>query len=194
MADKGSTKAGRSKPVARAKREASSMSMSEKQLIEALEETEVALSSQGRGFVSIGQNLTEYKAQTGLSPTARDRYNEFVNRVVTSGATTEIDVDAVSADFRMSRAGLAQLLGVPAETFYMTVLTSADLTLTRLRAFLAIIGHVEPWAGGPGAAMAWYRNQPIPSLGGLTAEALVQQDKGELVDAYLERYAAGGYA
>ena len=56
------------------------------------------------------------------------------------------------------------------------------------------MGRVEPWAGGPKQAIDWYRNQPIPSLGNLTAEVLVQQDKGELVRSYLDHYAAGGFA
>jgi hypothetical protein len=43
-------------------------------------------------------------------------------------------------------------------------------------------------------AFAWYRSQPLPSFGDLTAEDLVKEGRAEDVKAYLNRIGAGGYA
>lgn len=95
----------------------------------------------------------------------------------------------------MSKAALAGSLGLAAEAFYVAEAVKDDKNASqRLHDFLTIMARVEPWAGGPKQAIDWYRNQPIPSLGNETAEALVQQDKGELVRSYLDQYAAGGFA
>ena len=53
---------------------------------------------------------------------------------------------------------------------------------------------VQPLAGGPLQALAWYRGQGIPRLGDATAEALVKQDQADVVRAWLDAYAAGAYA
>ena len=51
----------------------------------------------------------------------------------------------------------------------------APATQARLRDVIEILGRVRPWAGGsPQQAFAWYRSQPLPSLGDQTAEALVK--------------------
>ena len=99
----------------------------------------------------------------------------------------------MASDFGMSRAALAQTLGLEPDQFYTAPGTPAEAG-HRMRDFLAIIGKIEPWAGSPQKAIDWYRNQPIPSLGNLTAEALVRQDQGALVHSYLEDYAAGAFA
>ncbi|WP_407650113.1 antitoxin Xre/MbcA/ParS toxin-binding domain-containing protein [Halomonas rhizosphaerae] len=57
-----------------------------------------------------------------------------------------------------------------------------------------ILHRVEAWAGSRSAAEQWYRETPIPSLGSLTAQQLV--DKGRVAEVlrYLERIEQGGYA
>jgi hypothetical protein len=42
--------------------------------------------------------------------------------------------------------------------------------------------------------MAWYRSQPIPALGGRTAEALVKSGEAALVRVYIDQIALGGFA
>lgn len=59
---------------------------------------------------------------------------------------------------------------------------------------MEIINRVLPQAGSLPAAFAWYRSQPLPSLGDRTAEELVKQGRAELVRDYLRRIAEGGYA
>jgi hypothetical protein len=43
-------------------------------------------------------------------------------------------------------------------------------------------------------AYAWYRSEPIPSFGDLTAEDLVKRGMSEAVIEYIARIAEGGYA
>ena len=64
----------------------------------------------------------------------------------------------------------------------------------KLREMSEIINRVIPWAGSELAAYAWYRSQPLPSLGDATAEELVRQGRAELVRSYLARIAQGGFA
>lgn len=109
-------------------------------------------------------------------------------------AAAEIDVTAVAAEFGMSRAALAQSLGLEAHEFYAPLPMARPVSGERLREFLGIVGRVEPWAGGPSKAVKWYRDQPIPSLGNETAEALVRQGRAGAVQSYLDAYEAGGYA
>jgi hypothetical protein len=53
---------------------------------------------------------------------------------------------------------------------------------------------VLPWAGSVLAAYAWYRSQPLPSFGDMTAEDLVRAGRANDVRGYLSRIAVGGYA
>lgn len=105
-----------------------------------------------------------------------------------------VDVDAVVATFGLTKAGLAKSLGFAEDTLHRFSRATAPKTQHRLREFLEILARVEPWAGGPLQALAWYRGQGIPALGEATAEALVKQDKADVVRAWLDAYAAGAYA
>ena len=113
--------------------------------------------------------------------------------LVTEADEVNKSLGMITSDFGMSRAALAESLGLKADTFYLSAADAPKATEDRLQKFLTIMGVIEPWAGGPKQAIDWYRNQPIPSLGNLTAEVLVQQDNGELVRSYLDHYAAGGF-
>ena len=101
---------------------------------------------------------------------------------------------------------------VVADTFHTTVKEVAELTglsidavskrerigskssQKRLRDLVMIINRLTPWCGTPFQAYAWYRSEPIPSLGDATAEDLVKHGKAHLVMSYLSRIAQGGYA
>ena len=69
-----------------------------------------------------------------------------------------------------------------------------DLRAARLREGAEIVAHVTDWAGGLEKAGAWYRSQPIPALGGRTAEALVMDGEAALVREYLDHLSQGGHA
>lgn len=105
-----------------------------------------------------------------------------------------VDIDAVVRDLGVTKAALAQTIGFADDTLQRFSRVNAPKTQQRLREFLEIIMRVEPWAGGTLQAMGWYRGQSISALGEQTAEALVKQDRANLVRAYLDSYAVGGYA
>ena len=64
----------------------------------------------------------------------------------------------------------------------------------RLRDMMLIINRASHWCGSPFQAYAWYRSEPLPSFGDLTAEDLVKAGKARQVMDYLSRIAEGGYA
>jgi hypothetical protein len=105
-----------------------------------------------------------------------------------------VDVDAVARTFGLTKASLAHSLGFAEDTLQRFSRAHAPKTQARLREFLEIIQRIEPWAGGPLQAIGWYRGYAIPALGDQTAEALVQHDDAALVRAYLDGFAAGGFA
>jgi len=59
---------------------------------------------------------------------------------------------------------------------------------------VGILNRVSDWCGGPIQALAWFRSQPLPSFGGLTAEDLLNAGRTDALRAYLRRVAEGGYA
>jgi uncharacterized protein (DUF2384 family) len=67
-------------------------------------------------------------------------------------------------------------------------------TQARLRDAVEIINRATDWAGSTGRAFAWFRSEPLRSLGDKTAEDLVKEGRAEAVKAYLARIADGGYA
>src|SRR5262245_41301242 len=105
-----------------------------------------------------------------------------------------VDVDAVAAEFNVTKAALAQSLGFAEETLQRSARASAQKTQQRLREMLEILTRVAPWAGGMPQAMGWYRGQGMPALGDQTAEALVKNDQASVVRAYLDAIATGAFA
>ena len=57
----------------------------------------------------------------------------------------------------------------------------------------SIVGLVRDLAGGDAPAIVWYRNQPIPPLGGQTAEALINAGETGAVHDWLEHLAHGSF-
>jgi hypothetical protein len=103
-------------------------------------------------------------------------------------------VERVADTFGMSKFQLAETVGLARETFYKASRTRAPKTQARMREMLEIISLIATWAGGKDQAMAWYRAQPIPELGGRTAEALVKSGNASAVRDYLDHIAMGGFA
>lgn len=105
-----------------------------------------------------------------------------------------VDADKIVAEFGMTKAALAQSLGLAEETLQRFSRVTAPKTQQRLRDMIEILTRVAPWAGGMPQALGWYRGQSIPALGEQTAEALVKNDQASLVRSYLDGVAAGSYA
>ena len=103
-------------------------------------------------------------------------------------------IERVATSFGLSKQQLARTVGLQSETLYREKRATAQKTQARMREMLEIVGRVSAWAGGKDQAMAWYRAQPIPELGGRTAEALVKSGKASAVRDYLDHIAMGGFA
>lgn len=105
-----------------------------------------------------------------------------------------IDPQALGKALHVSRSELAHTLGLSRESVSKRSRVSSPGVQLRLREMTEILNRVLPWAGSQLAAYAWYRSQPLPSFGDMTAEDLVRQGRAEEVRAYLSRIAVGGYA
>lgn len=104
----------------------------------------------------------------------------------------EIDYGLVAQFFSLTNEQLMSVLGPHSST--MPADDDGHDVQARLNQMLRIIGAVIEWAGGPTLAMKWYRTQPIPSLGGLTPQQLVNRNQASLVEQHLEVIRFGGYA
>ncbi len=103
-------------------------------------------------------------------------------------------MERVVSRFGMSKAQLAETVGLRPETLQRTTRAAAARTRNRVTEMLEIIARVAAWAGGERQAMAWYRAEPIPAFGGRTAEALVKDGHAAAVRDYLDHVATGGFA
>lgn len=105
-----------------------------------------------------------------------------------------VDPRRLAETFHITVKELASAAGLAPETVSKRSRRTARNVQKRLREMVYILNRVESWCGSPFQAYAWYRSEPIPSLGDLTAEALVKAGKADLVNRYLDRIAEGGYA
>jgi hypothetical protein len=104
-----------------------------------------------------------------------------------------VDVDRITESFGMSKAKLAETVGVRPDTLQRLARASSPKTQTRLVEMVEIVSRVADWAGGVPQAMAWYRAEPLPEFGGRTAESLVKDGKAVAVRDYLDGVALGGF-
>lgn len=104
-----------------------------------------------------------------------------------------IAVDTLVECLHISKIELAAAAGLPREAVSKKSRIDSLRTQRRLGEVVEIINRVLPWTGTVQSAFAWYRSQPLPSFGDLTAEDLVKAGRGEAVRNYLSRVAAGGY-
>jgi hypothetical protein len=105
-----------------------------------------------------------------------------------------VDVDRITESFGMSKAKLAETVGVRPDTLQRTARASSPKTQTRLVEMVEIVSRIANWAGGLPQAVAWYRAEPLPEFGGRTAESLVKDGKATAVRDYLDHVALGGFA
>jgi hypothetical protein len=105
-----------------------------------------------------------------------------------------VSPEKLAAILLTTKAQLASTAGLSRDAVSKSARIRQRSTQTRIREVAEILNRVAEWAGSPVAAFAWYRSQPIPSLGDKTAEELVREGRAELVRRYLARVADGGYA
>jgi hypothetical protein len=118
--------------------------------------------------------------------------SEFVMHFLSKNGL--VDVDLVADVFRMTKAQLAETIGLGAAAIGKAKRKTALRTQSRIREMLEIVARVRDWAGGEVQALAWYRCQPIPALDGRTAEALVKAGQAGAVRDYIDHIALGGFA
>lgn len=116
------------------------------------------------------------------------------DEVLQLGPEGLVDVDRITESFGISKAKLAETVGVRPDTLQRSSRASSPKTQTRLVEMLEIVRRVANWAGGASQAMAWYRAEPLPEFGGRTAESLVKEGKATAVREYLDHVALGGFA
>jgi hypothetical protein len=109
-------------------------------------------------------------------------------------ADGHVEIATLEAAVRAPKAVLAEALGLSRDAVSKARRMHSRATQTRLRDAAEIIARIAPWAGTMEQAFAWYRAQPLPSFGDVTAEALVKSGQAGAVRAYLDRIAEGGYA
>jgi len=105
-----------------------------------------------------------------------------------------IVIDRVADRFGVSKAQLADTMGVSPETFHRAARAKAPKTQGRAAEMIEIVARVSDWAGGEKQALAWYRAEPLPAFGGRTAESLVKDGKAAAVRDWLDHVATGGFA
>ncbi|MBU2714221.1 antitoxin Xre/MbcA/ParS toxin-binding domain-containing protein [Zooshikella harenae] len=118
--------------------------------------------------------------------------SEFISDVI--GKDGNVHTDPLVAALHITKVELALATGLSADAVSKKSRALTRKSQTRLREVIEIINRILPWTDSVYAAFAWYRSQPLPSFGGLTAEDLVKQGKAEAVRKYLSRIAEGGYA
>lgn len=96
--------------------------------------------------------------------------------------------------FHTTLKEVAELTGLSIDAVSKKTRVNSVNSQKRLRDMVMIINRITPWCGTTFQAYAWYRSEPIPSFGDLTAQALVRQGRADTVMRYLDRIADGGYA
>lgn len=117
---------------------------------------------------------------------------DLLSAVVTP--SNMVSPDQLAQRLRINKAQLAAALGLSRDAVSKSARAASPSVQAGLRDMTEILNRVLPWAGTELAAFAWYRSQPLPSFGDLTAEDLVRAGRAEAVKSYLSRIAEGGYA
>jgi hypothetical protein len=65
---------------------------------------------------------------------------------------------------------------------------------SRLQAVIKIISKLTLWTNSDQLSYAWYRSEPVPAFGGLTAEHIVRQHNIEIEERYIEHLVADSFA
>ena len=105
-----------------------------------------------------------------------------------------ISTDSLTEGLHITKAELALATGLSRDAVSKRNRLASHSTQARLRDVIEIMNRILPWTGSMAAAFAWYRSQPLPSFGDVTAEQLIKQGRAEAVKRYLDRITLGGYA
>jgi hypothetical protein len=105
-----------------------------------------------------------------------------------------ISPTAIANVFHITVEEVAGMTGIPKASLKRSDRFKSVKTQVKLKNALDIIALVTPWSGSELQAYAWYRSEPIPALGNITAESAVKMGQAQSVRDYIEGIALGGYA
>jgi hypothetical protein len=95
---------------------------------------------------------------------------------------------------RTTSAEVARTAGLGRDAVQRKDRLSSDRTQRRLREMVEVLNKVEPRFGSPLMAYAWYRSEPLPGFGGLTAMQLVRDGNVDEVLSFIDAVDAGIHA
>lgn len=101
---------------------------------------------------------------------------------------------AVADEFQTTLKSVSALSGLSIDTVTRKARFRSKAPQQRLRDIVLILNRVLPWCGSPMQAYAWYRSEPLPSFGDLTAEELVKRGMADDVLEEISRISLGGFA
>lgn len=100
----------------------------------------------------------------------------------------------IAKALRTTQAEIASTLGLPRDALSRRARVRADRTQMRLRQMMEILRRVAEYNGSALYAYAWYRSEPLPGFGGVTADELVREGRADWVHDYLDDVRDGIYA
>ncbi len=108
--------------------------------------------------------------------------------------TGYISTQAIADEFHTTVKEIGSHSGLSPDTILKRESFQSKTSQKRLRDIVMIINRVLPWCGTPLQVYTWFRSEPNPSFGDLTAEGMVKRDMSEAVLEYLDRIEEGGFA
>ena len=100
----------------------------------------------------------------------------------------------IAAALRTTSEEVARTVGLGKDAMQRKVRIRSDRTQRRLREMVEILNKVEPRFGSALMAYAWYRSEPLPGFGGMTAMRLVREGMATEVLDFIDAVDAGVYA
>lgn len=101
---------------------------------------------------------------------------------------------AIAHEFHITVKEVAFFSGLSTDTIAKKSRVQTKASQKRLQDIVMILNRALPWCGTSMQAYAWYRSEPLPSFGDLTAEELVKRGMARAVMKHIGRIAEGGYA
>ncbi|MTH79456.1 antitoxin Xre/MbcA/ParS toxin-binding domain-containing protein [Paracoccus aestuariivivens] len=102
--------------------------------------------------------------------------------------------DRIAEVLRTTRDEVARTVGLGRDAVMRPNRIASAKTQKRLREMVEILNRVEPRFGSSLIAYAWYRSEPLPGFGGLTAMQLVRDGRAGDVMDYIDAVEAGIHA
>lgn len=118
--------------------------------------------------------------------------NAFIENLIDDSGY--ISPRSLAEEFHTTIKEVAALSGLSPDTVAKKSRFRSKASQKRLRDIVMILNRILPWCGTPMHAYAWFRSEPLPSFGDLTAEELVKRGMADAVMKHVGRIAEGGYA